>query len=100
MHGLGGKRCAHHKHVQGNPASEEIELPWHVSCFLHLGQYLVEGSLSDAQVLARTGLEPPLPILPEANVIKVGGQSFIDRGRAAVFPLIEEIVANLGRHDR
>jgi molybdenum storage protein len=37
-------------------------------------------------------------ILPEANVIKVGGQSFIDRGRAAVFPLIEEIVENLGRH--
>ena len=64
-----------------------------------LGQYLVEWSLSDAQVLARTGIEPPLPILPKANVIKVGGQSFIDRGRAAVFPLIEEIVANLGHHD-
>ena len=45
-----------------------------------LGQYLVEGSLSDAHVLARTGLEPPLPILPKANVIKIGGQSFIDRG--------------------
>jgi molybdenum storage protein len=64
-----------------------------------LGQYLVEGSLSDAQVLARTGIEPPLPILPKANVIKVGGQSFIDRGRAAVFPLIEEIATNLGHHD-
>jgi molybdenum storage protein len=64
-----------------------------------LGQYLVEGSLSDARVLAQTGLEPPLPILPTANVIKIGGQSFIDRGRAAVFPLIEEITANLGRHD-
>jgi molybdenum storage protein len=64
-----------------------------------LGQYLVEGSLSDARVLAQTGLEPPLPILPKANVIKTGGQSFIDRGRAAVFPLIEEIAANLGQHD-
>ena len=64
-----------------------------------LGQYLVDGSLSDAHVLAKTGQEPPLPILPQAQVIKIGGQSFIDRGRAAVFPLIEEIVANLGRHD-
>src|SRR6266436_8257424 len=64
-----------------------------------LGHYLVEGSLSDARVLAKTDQEPPLPILPKANVIKIGGQSFIDRGRAAVFPLIEEIVENLGRHD-
>src|ERR671922_2873051 len=64
-----------------------------------LGQYLVEGSLSDARVLERTGREPPLSILPKAHVIKIGGQSFIDRGRAAVFPLIDEIVANLGRHD-
>jgi molybdenum storage protein len=64
-----------------------------------LGQYLIEGSLSDVRVLEKTGLEPPLPILPQANVIKIGGQSFIDRGRVAVFPLIAEIVANLGRHD-
>ena len=64
-----------------------------------LGQYLVEGSLTDATVLQQTGQEPPIPILPDANVLKVGGQSFIDRGRAAVFPLIDEIVENLGRHD-
>ncbi|MDH3601729.1 MAG: uridine kinase [Candidatus Tectomicrobia bacterium] len=60
---------------------------------------MVEGSLSDMNVLRQTGQEPPLPILPDANVLKVGGQSFIDRGRAAVFPLIDEIVDNLGRHD-
>jgi molybdenum storage protein len=64
-----------------------------------LGQYLVEGSLTDVKVLQQTGQVPPLPILPDANVLKVGGQSFIDRGRAAVFPLIDEIVDNLGRHD-
>jgi molybdenum storage protein len=63
-----------------------------------LGQALVEGSLSDADLLARTGLPTPLHILPQANVVKIGGQSFIDRGRAAVFPLIEEIAGNLGRH--
>jgi molybdenum storage protein len=63
-----------------------------------LGQALVEGSLSDIDLLARTSGPAAIQILPAANVIKVGGQSFIDRGRAAVFPLIDEIVANLGRH--
>src|SRR5919108_591696 len=64
-----------------------------------LGSSLVTGSLSDVRVLQETGREPPIQILPQAHVIKIGGQSFIDRGRAAVFPLIEELVANLGRHD-
>src|SRR5262247_4297143 len=64
-----------------------------------LGTSLIAGSLSDERVLQETGREAPLQILPKAHVIKIGGQSFIDRGRAAVFPLIEEIVANLGRHD-
>ncbi len=31
-------------------------------------------------------------ILPDATVIKIGGQSVIDRGRAAVYPLVDEIV--------
>jgi hypothetical protein len=35
-----------------------------------LGPYLVDGSLSDVHVLAQTGLESPLPILPKANVIQ------------------------------
>jgi molybdenum storage protein len=37
-------------------------------------------------------------ILPDINVIKIGGQSVIDRGRAAVYPLLEEIVANKKKH--
>src|SRR5437588_11672362 len=63
-----------------------------------LGQSLVTGNLTDPELLARTGDNSLIKILPDANVIKIGGQSFIDRGRAAVFPLIEEIVENLGRH--
>ena len=39
-----------------------------------------------------------MPILPDANVIKIGGRSIIDRGRAAVFPVMDEIVANLAQH--
>ncbi|GBF80628.1 amino acid kinase family protein [Aphanothece sacrum] len=63
-----------------------------------LGKSLVTGSLSDERVLNQTNNEPPIKILPNANVLKIGGQSFMDRGRRAVFPLIEEIVENLGRH--
>ena len=63
-----------------------------------LGKSLVSGSLTDEALLSRTDEQPIIQILPDANVIKVGGQSFIDRGRAAVFPLIEEIVENLGKH--
>ena len=63
-----------------------------------LGHSLVHGNLTDEALLARTTEHPVVQILPEANVVKVGGQSFIDRGRAAVFPLIQEISENLGRH--
>lgn len=63
-----------------------------------LGSTLVHGSLTDEALLMETEEYPVLPILPDANVIKIGGQSFIDRGRAAVFPLLDEIVANLAHH--
>jgi molybdenum storage protein len=63
-----------------------------------LGRSLLTGSLDEEQLMALTAEPPPVQILPEANVIKIGGQSFIDRGREAVFPLIEEIVENLGHH--
>ena len=63
-----------------------------------LGEALVRGSLTDEVLLSQTGLHPARRILPDANVIKIGGQSFIDRGRSAVFPLIEQLVANLPDH--
>ena len=62
-----------------------------------LGRNLVTGSLTDPDLLRQTA-GPVERILPEANVVKIGGQSIIDRGRKAVFPLIEEIVENLPRH--
>ena len=63
-----------------------------------LGERLVTGSLSDPELQRETAAGPALPILPEANVVKIGGQSMIDRGRSAVWPIVEEIVANLPRH--
>src|SRR5437899_3520786 len=55
-------------------------------------------SPTDEAQIGLLDTQPVIQILPDANVVKVGGQSFIDRGRAAVFPLIEEIVANLPHH--
>lgn len=37
-------------------------------------------------------------ILPNATVFKIGGQSVIDRGHAAVYPLVDEIVAARKEH--
>lgn len=70
----------------------------HDQILTQLGAALVGGSLTDEALLAETAVPPAVPILPDANVIKIGGQSFIDRGRAAVFPLLDELVANLARH--
>ena len=65
---------------------------------LPLGDLLLSGSLDEEVVCRATEDTPDYPILPWVNVVKIGGQSVIDRGRAAVYPLIGEIVANLGRH--
>jgi len=63
-----------------------------------LASMMGSSSQTDEAEMARLDTQPVLPILPDANMLKIGGQSFIDRGRVAVFPLIEEIVANLPHH--
>ncbi|MDU1669072.1 MAG: uridine kinase, partial [Bradyrhizobium sp.] len=59
---------------------------------------LMQRSLTDAQLIAAAETAIDFRILPDANVIKIGGQSMIDRGRAAVYPLVEEIVAARKAH--
>src|SRR5215469_16742703 len=50
-------------------------------------------SLVDKKVIA--GTEAPVhAILPKINIIQIGGLSIMDRGRRAVLPLLDEIVAN------
>src|SRR5919205_1088152 len=63
-----------------------------------LGKRLASGSLSDAAVQRATEATPSLALLPWVNVVKIGGQSIMDRGRSAVGPVVDEIIANLGRH--
>jgi len=63
-----------------------------------LGRKLVEGSLSDPELMRESATGKVERILPTANVVKIGGQSLIDRGRKAVFPVLDEIAANLPKH--
>jgi molybdenum storage protein len=59
---------------------------------------LMERSLTDAQLQAAAETAADFRILPDATVVKIGGQSVIDRGRAAVYPLVDEIVAARNAH--
>jgi molybdenum storage protein len=68
------------------------------SLLTDLGKRLVAGSLSDSNLQRATEATPNLAILPWVNVVKIGGQSIMDRGRSAVMPLVDEIIANLKQY--
>ena len=51
-----------------------------------LEELLMQRSLSDTQLQAAASASADYRILPDATVIKIGGQSVIDRGRSAVYP--------------
>ncbi len=59
---------------------------------------LSQRSLSDEQLQAAAENAADYRILPDATVIKIGGQSVMDRGRAAVYPLVDEIVEARKQH--
>jgi molybdenum storage protein len=65
---------------------------------LHIDTPLMAESLMDKQLLASTETKHIFRPLPKLNVIKLGGQSIIDRGSRAVLPLLDEIVAARGKH--
>jgi molybdenum storage protein len=59
---------------------------------------LIQRSLTDAELEAAASKAADFRILPDATVVKIGGQSVIDRGRAAVYPLVDEILAARKAH--
>jgi molybdenum storage protein len=65
---------------------------------LHIETPLMAESLMDKRLLESTETEHVFRMLPELNVIKLGGQSIIDRGSKVLLPLLEEIVAARGKH--
>ena len=65
---------------------------------LHIETPLMAESLMDKTLLESTEADRVFRPMPDLNVIKLGGQSIIDRGSAVVLPLIKEIVAARAEH--
>jgi molybdenum storage protein len=65
---------------------------------LHIETPLMAESLMDRALQERTETEMVFRALPDLNVVKLGGQSIIDRGRQVVLPLVDEIVAARADH--
>ncbi len=65
---------------------------------LHIETPLMAESLMDKTLLQGTEAETVFRPLPDLNVVKLGGQSIIDRGRSVVLPLLDEIVAARAEH--
>ena len=60
---------------------------------LHIETDLMGESLMDRALLTRLDKGEIFRPQPKLNVIKLGGQSIIDRGREALFPILDELVA-------
>jgi molybdenum storage protein len=65
---------------------------------LHIQSSLMAESLMDKSLLTVTDSEQVFRPLADLNVIKLGGQSIIDRGRKVLLPILEEIVAARDDH--
>lgn len=60
---------------------------------LHIESSLMAESLMDRELLAQTETTQIFRPLPDLQVVKIGGQSIMDRGRAVLLPLVDEIAA-------
>ncbi|HET9624852.1 MAG TPA: hypothetical protein VFP84_25970 [Kofleriaceae bacterium] len=58
----------------------------------HITSRLMRESLQNRGVLSQTESERDLRVFPDATLISIGGQSIFDRGKAAIMPLVDEIV--------
>src|SRR6266496_5867212 len=55
-------------------------------------------SMMDKSLLASTDTSPIHRLMPDLVVVKVGGQSIIDRGRLALLPILDELVVARKSH--
>jgi len=60
---------------------------------LHIESPLMGESLMRKGLLAETETDAIFRPLPDLNVIKIGGQSVMDRGREVLLPVLDEVIA-------
>lgn len=65
---------------------------------LHIKSILMGESLVGETFLESLEVAPQRRLFPDVNVVKIGGQSICDRGKRALPGIVEEIIANKGKH--
>jgi len=65
---------------------------------LHVESNLMGESLVSKELLHKTEAKEYFRMHPEINVMKIGGQSIIDRGAKAVLPIIDVLVKAKNKH--
>lgn len=66
-----------------------------------LERHMIESALGDASLTTegQIGIDyKPVALMPDVKVLKVGGQSIMDRGRGALFPILDELVQAKDKH--
>ncbi|WP_373501520.1 uridine kinase [Desulfococcus sp.] len=65
---------------------------------LHIDSPLMGESLVSKELLKRTESKEYFRMHPDINVIKIGGQSIMDRGRKALLPILEILIKAKDKH--
>mgnify|MGYP000959024347 FL=1 len=66
---------------------------------LHIESPLMGESLMRKGLLAETETNTIFQPMPNLEIIKIGGQSVMDRGREVLLPILDEIIAARAEHD-
>ena len=65
---------------------------------LHIDTPMMGESLVSKEFLARTEAKEYFRVHPDINVIKIGGQSIMDRGKDALFPILDVLIEAKEKH--
>jgi len=65
---------------------------------LHIDTPLMGESLVSKEFLKRTEAKEYFRMQPDINVLKIGGQSIIDRGREAILPILDVLIKAKEKH--
>ncbi|HUR41163.1 MAG TPA: uridine kinase [Verrucomicrobiae bacterium] len=64
----------------------------------HVKSGLMRESLVSRKLLAQTDAKTVKGMVPDVNMIAIGGRSIMDRGAEAILPLVEMVASLRGRH--